>query len=314
MWETQAMQVVLGVEAAASDAALRVAAAEARRRGCGIHLVHVVTPVYVGPPEIGELTEIALGMRRAGEAVLEEAKDRLLPLLGEGPEAIPLSTELCHGAVVPALVAASADASVLVLQHRGMGSDGHTRKISVTLGVAARSRVPVLAVPDPWRAEPSPETPVVTVGIKGPAASSLVVRAAVREADRMGARVRLVYAAPLADAGGSRVEEASAETAARLRRLTRELEAGFVEACRERPRVPVEVEVAIRQPADALIDHARGSSLLVVGRHHSQVPMAPRLGHVVRAVLRWSTCPVLVVDPGPRIVPQYRELATVAIP
>jgi hypothetical protein len=41
--------------------------------------------------------------------------------------------------------------------------------------------------------------------------------------------------------------------------------------------------------------------------------MAPRLGHVVRAALRRSTCPVLVVDPGPRVVIEPRGLAGVAI-
>jgi nucleotide-binding universal stress UspA family protein len=314
MWDTPAKKVVVGVEDADCDAALRVAAAEARGRRCGIHLVHVVTPVYVGPPELSELTSIALGIRRAGEAVLAEARHRLVRLLGEDAGAISVSTELCHSSVVPALVAAGAHAHVLVLMHRGMGPGGHTRRLSVTLGVAARARVPVLAVPDTWAAEPSAETLTVTVGVVDPTASSGVVRAAVREADRMGARVRLVHAAGLPQADEGRLDEGSAETAAALRRLAREFEAGFVQACRERPHVPVEVEVVPQTPEVALIERAWGSSLLVVGRHHSRLPLAPRLGHVVRAVLRRASCPVLVIEPGPLVVPEHRDLATVAIP
>jgi nucleotide-binding universal stress UspA family protein len=314
MWVTPVKQVVVGVEDADCEAALRVAAAEARRRRCGIHLVHVVTPVYVGPPELADLTSIALGIRRAGEAVLAQARHRLVRLLGEDAAAISVSTELCHSSVVPALVAAGAHAHELVLQHRGMGPGGHTRRLSVTLGVAARARVPVLAVPDTWRAEPSAETLTVTVGVVDPTVSSGVVRAAVREAHRMGARLRLVHAAGLPEPDEGRLDQGSKETAAALRRLARELEAGFVQACREHPHVPVEVEVVPQTPEVALIERAWGSSLLVVGRHHSRVPLAPRLGHVVRAVLRRASCPVLVIEPGALIVPEHRDLATVAIP
>ena len=314
MRDAAAKQVVVGVEDAECDAALRVAAAEARRRRCGIHLVHVVTPVYVGRPEVGELTSMALEIRRAGEVVLAQAHRRLVRLLGEDAGAVRVSTELCHSAVVPALVAAGAHAHVLVLQHRGMGPEGHTRRLSVTLGVAARARVPVLAVPDAWRAEPAAEPPVVTVGVVDPTVSSGVVRAAVREADRMGARLHLVHAAGLPRAGEDRLEDGSARTAGASRRLERELAAGFVQACAGRPHVPVEVEVVAQPPEAGLIERARGSSLLVVGRHHARVPLAPRLGHVVRAVLRRSSCPVLVVEPGPLIVPEHRDLATAAVP
>jgi nucleotide-binding universal stress UspA family protein len=314
MWDTPEKHVVVGVEDAACDAALRVAAAEARRHRCGIQLVHVVTPVYVGPSELGELTSIALGIRRAGEVVLSKARHRLVRLLGEDAGAISVSTELCHSSVVPALVATGPHAHVLVLQHRGMGPGGHTRRRSVTLGVAARAPMPVLAVPDTWRAEPSAETLVVTVGVVDPAVSSSVVRAALREADRMGARVRLVHAAGLPAADEARLDKGSARPAAALRRRERELESGFVQACGERPHVPVEIEVVPQTPEVALIERARGSSLLVVGRHHSRMPLAPRLGHVVRAVLRRSSCPVLVVEPGPLIVPEHRGMATVAIP
>jgi nucleotide-binding universal stress UspA family protein len=166
MWDMPSKRVVVGVEDACCDAALRVAAAEARSGRCGIHLVHVVAPAAVGPPELQELTSVALGTRREGETVLAEARERLVRLLGEGSDTIPVSTELCHSAVVPALVAAASRARVLVLQHRGMGPDGHPRGLSVTLGVVARTRAPVLAVPDTWCAEPLVETPpVVIVGV-----------------------------------------------------------------------------------------------------------------------------------------------------
>lgn len=299
---------------AASDAALRVAAAQARGRRCGVHLLHVVTPVYASRPEVKELTAIALRIRKAGEAVLSEAHHHLVRLLGEDADSLPVSTELCHGAVVPAIVAASAHAQVVVLQHHGMGAEGQTRKLSTTLGVAARVRVPVLAVPDGWGAEPSPEPLVVTAGVVDAATSMGVARTAVREADRIGARVCLLHASN-GSLSASDVSDADvADPASRLRRLERELWSGLVEASRDRPHVLVEVEVTAQAPEVALLEHARGSSLLVVGRHHSRVPWAPRLGHVVRTVLRHATCPVLVVEAGPPTVPRQRDLATAAIP
>jgi nucleotide-binding universal stress UspA family protein len=295
MRDMPSKRVMVGVEDLGCDAALQFAAAEARRNRCGIHLVHVA-PAYVAPQQLMELTSVALGIHRPGEMVLAEAHERLVRMLGSDADAISVSTELCHSAVIPALVAAAAHARVLVLQHRGMGPDGHPRALSVTLGVVARTRAAVLAVPDTWRPEPSVGTGVVTVGVVDATSSSGVVRIALGEADRMGARVRLLHAGDLPDPD-----------------LERELEAGFAPVCRERPRVPVEVEVVPEPPELALVERARESSLIVVGRRHSRMPMAPRLGHVVRAALRRSTCPVLVVDPGPPIVPEPRGLASVAV-
>ncbi|GAB3258352.1 universal stress protein [Nocardioides dilutus] len=299
MWDTPSKQIVVAVEDLGCDAALRVAAAEGRRRRCGIHLVHVA-PVHLIPLELQELAFTTLGLEQRGESVLAQARDRLVRLLGEDAEAIPVTTELSHSAVIQALVAAGAHAHVLVLQHRGMGPDGGVRMLSVTLGVAARTRAPVLAVPDNWHPEPSSGTRVVTVGVIDPTVSTGVVRAAVREAAAIGARLRLVHATGR--------EESDANG------LARGLKAGFLQTCRERPHVPVEVVVASERPEVALVEQSRDSSLLVVGRRHARMPMTPRLGHVVRAVLRRSTCPVLVLNPGPLVVSEFRDLATLAIP
>jgi nucleotide-binding universal stress UspA family protein len=296
MREMRSKQVVVGVEDVGCEAALRVAAAESRRRRCGIHLVHVA-PVHLIPVDLQELAFTTLGLQQRGENVLTQARDRLVELLGEDADEIPVTTELSHDTVIQALVAAGAHAQVLVLQHRGMGQDGGARMLSVTLGVAARTRAPVLAVPDTWHPGPSVETRVVTVGVIDPSVSSGVVRAAVREAAAIGARLRLVHATGQEDEAGG---------------VARGLRAGFAQVCQERPHVPVEVVVAPERPETALVEHSGDSSLLVVGRRHARMPMTPRLGHVVRAVLRRSTCPVLVLNPGPLVVSEFRDLTTLA--
>lgn len=303
MWDRPSKQVVVAIEDLGCDAALRAAAAEGRRRRCGIHVVHVA-PVHLIPLELQELAFASLGIRREGEIVLTQARDRLVWLLGEDADAVPITTELCHSAVIPALVEIGAHARVLVLQHRGMGPDGGARMLSVTLGVAARTRAAILAVPDTWGAEESVESRgVVTVGVIDPTVSSGVVRAAVREADGIGARLRLVRAVGPDAAVDLRLAEAEAE-----------LDAGFAQACGERPNVPVEVVVVSERPEAALVAHSLESSLLVVGRRHARMPMSPRLGSVVRAVLRRSSCPVLVLNPGPLIVSEHRDLATTTLP
>jgi nucleotide-binding universal stress UspA family protein len=61
------------------------------------------------------------------------------------------------------------------------------------------------------------------------------------------------------------------------------------------PSVEVRVEVPRLRPADALVRASRRTDLLVVARRRSHGLV--HLGSVVRAVVRESRCPVLIVTP-----------------
>lgn len=265
MSDSSPKQILVAVDTAACDAALELAAVEARNRRCGVHLVHVMEPVL-----------------REGQQLLDDVAAKLRDLVGDD---LPVSTQVCEGAVVPTLVAESLDACLVVVQHRGMGTEGATPTLSVTNGVAARAHAPVIAVPSLWVHHPD-VAPVLCVGVDDVRASGEVVRVALDEAGRSGARLRLVHGLGVSPSADADLAGAGAELAAEFACLTD-----------ERPNVPIEVVVAEVRPVQLLLEQADEASMLVVGRHHPRLPVAPHLGSVARTVLRWSPVPVVVVDP-----------------
>ena len=147
-------KVVVGVVTADCLPTLQAAAQEAARRRCGVHLLHVLQPVYVSHPQIEELELIAGELQRAGAEVVDQAADSLERLM---PEDLVVRTEVCHGAVVSSLVEVSAHACLLVVRHR----EERRRFLSITQAVAARAQCPVLVVPPTWHSEESGVEPWV---------------------------------------------------------------------------------------------------------------------------------------------------------
>jgi nucleotide-binding universal stress UspA family protein len=294
MIEGTSQPLLVAVESASCEALLEYAAAEARRRRCGIHLVHVLSPVYGGAPEIERLTATVRELRREGEAVLSAAKARLEHLLQGDP--VVLGTELAHGEVAPSLVHVARQACLLLVQHQGMGPEGDTDTalLSTTHAVAAHAPVPTVAVPDRWRPAVHLKGPVVGVAIGGLDSSPGVLCQALQEADRRGATLRVLHAwlpgsLDPADVPHLAVVECS-RLGVELQRAVAELATGW-------PSVGVECVVRPGRPESVLVDQASGLDLLVLGRRRHRVPLNQQLGPVVRGVLRWAPVPVMVVDP-----------------
>ena len=314
MWDTTPRKVLVAVETSSCDAMLAHAAQEARRRRCGIHLVHVIAPVLGGGRSLDSLVVLNGELHHRGRAILAEAAHRLEDLLLDDDE-LTVSTELGHGAVVPTLVQESAHACLVLLQHRGMGPEGETRTFSVTNGVAARSHVPVVAIPESWRPPPAGTVPVVTVGVGDVRAAPLVVEAAVEAAERADARVRVVHAWGEHGGPDPAIHPDAADEESRRRHG--EISQSFADVLTSWPEVPVEIVVVRSSAVEALLHQAVDSTLLVVGRRHPRLPISAHLGPVARVVLRWSPVPVLVVDPvqvGPDGDVLRRDLSTAAIP
>ena len=265
--------------------ALAFAVVEARRRGAGIHLVHVTPRVPLGPVSQDEVD-------RTGRELLERTAAAVrAELVGD----VEVTTELVHGSVAPALVEASARAGLVVVQHQRMGRPGLVATLSITNPVAALSGVPVVAVPAGWRADH--EGPI-TVGADDGDGAPAVVAAALAEGRARGCGVRVLHAWHYRDPYDDLVFSGAAGDAhtEERRRLLADRLAGVLG---EYADVPVELAVVHRRAADALVAACSWTSLLVVGRHRHTIPLGPHLGSVVRAVLRHATCPVLVVDPVP---------------
>ena len=72
----------------------------------------------------------------------------------------------------------------------------------------------------------------------------------------------------------------------------------LAELSAEYPEVEVEVQVQHAPPAEAILDAAENSALLVLGLRHHLLPLGTHLGPVARAALNHSGCPVLMVPPA----------------
>ncbi|ROR90853.1 universal stress protein [Nocardioides aurantiacus] len=286
-------------------ASLELAAAEARRRGCGVHLAVAVGPLWVGPTGDVDVHLVEGEWRRIGAEFLHECGRRVTELLDA---TATVSTEIAHGPVVGALVGVSEHAALVVLQHHRMGRTHAVPTLSVTNGVASRAHAPVVAVPDGWGEDPAPSD-VVVVGVEDPVSSAQVVRHAFEQARLVGGRVRLVQAwfwSPAfdVDAFGSQVERAQSSA------LAAQLRHGFADLVAEFEQVPHEVVVVHGRPADVLVAQSHDVGRVVVGRHEPTLPWGSHLGPVTRAVLNHASCPVVVVDPVGRDAAVPRPLGT----
>lgn len=284
MWDTDRPQVLLGLDRRGCEAALEYAVPDALRRGCGVHLVHVTRPAGWWSCVVDDVVMEEGELRRVGQMLLGDAAGRAQSLLDEqspDPDATVVSSELSHGSVVGVLQSLSKRASVVVLQHHGVGPNGDSPSLSVTAGVAAVAHCPVVAVPDRWR--PSAADDVVAA-VKDPLRDRAVLEAARDEADRRGARLRVLQVVRVADAAPSLFAGAD---------------------------VPVEVVEHDGPVAEVLAEYAGACGLMVVGRHHRKHVIGAPLGRVARDLLRHCEAPVMVLDPvsAAQPVPPVQSMA-----
>ena len=284
--------IVVAVGPQEISSALAFAVEEATRAGCGLHLVHAVQVTPPGPENV-LLTSVDVEKwgRETLDLAVEQAED-----LTAGT--VPLTHELVRGAPVPVLVEAGRSARMVVLEHRHLSRLSRIVNRTVAGGVAARLRIPVVAVPSGWT--PGSGERVVVAGVDVPERSSEVLAAAVAEARARGAALRVVHswALPahdgfLLDAGDQRRwnEQSTAEVRAALDALGDESVA-----------LDAEVRVHPGRAIEAILEASDGADLLVIGRHDPLVPVGSHIGPVARAVLREATCPVLLASPHPHRV------------
>ena len=286
--QTNGRPVVVGVGPTEVDSALAYAADEAVRAGCGLHLVHAVHLMPTGPR--GALVPQA-DLDTWGQETLDRAV-KIAEELVSG--AVPVTHEVRHGTPVQVLTDVAAEARMVVLEHRHLSRVARVVNRTVAGGVAARVRVPVVAVPSGWNR--SVGTPVVVAGVDVPERSQEVLAAAVAESRARDATLTVVHSwampvhlegVPLEAGEHQRWSDRSkAEVRAALDRLGDE-------------SVAIDAEVVVHpgRAVEAILDAAQGADLLVIGRHDPLVPYGSHIGPVARAVLREATCPVLLASP-----------------
>lgn len=136
----------------------------------------------------------------------------------------------------------------------------------------------------------------IVVGVDGSAESAAALRWACREAGLRGAEVHAVYAHEAARTASYAVpsqarspEDGDVDVDTLWRAVLPDSAAG----------VPVRTEVAPGLAARVLLERCAGADMLVLGTACDQAGQGGSAGPVIRACLRRSPCPVVVISGAP---------------
>ncbi|MGZ5398415.1 MAG: universal stress protein [Nocardioides sp.] len=281
--QSPAILVAVGHESA--EAALVFAAAEALLVGAPVRLAHVVRFPAVEP--YAELYDEVLS---EADATLAAAADRVRHL---GAGALNVTVErIDRGATVADLADRAEESRMIVLQHRNLSTVRRFLTGSTVKGVAARAGVPVVSVPGSWK--PVPRPPHVTVAVQDTHEAAVVLHAAFAEAALRGARLTMLHATWLDNGFDMPVLRDPVDRERAAQQIRDEFTPALASGSLEFPDVEVDVQVSFARPAEALVDAAAGSDLLVLGRRHHLLPLGSHLGPIARTVLDHASCPVML--------------------
>ncbi|NUP23056.1 MAG: universal stress protein [Streptomyces sp.] len=276
-----------------SLAALAWAAREAVRRGLALRVVHAwqfqpheaIDAGYAGDADT-QAQWVRDGLAAAARSVTERHAG------------LEITTDVLDGGPADTLVAAAADAEMLVL-----GSRGHAAVVGFLLGsvgqqVIAGATRPVVLV----RAgdEPSAEAAgrEIVVGQQGdPDDSAAALRLAFETAAARGATVRAVRAWTLPPLFAySPASLKLLDDAGGLEPFEKKSLGEALQPWRERfPDVQVVEHVEMGSAGQVLLSVAGRAQLMVVGRRARRTAVGARIGSVAHGVLHHAPCPVAVV-------------------
>ncbi|MEX2618783.1 MAG: universal stress protein [Egibacteraceae bacterium] len=286
--------IVVGVDGSSgSVAALRWAAAEARRRGASLTAVHAyIRPlVYTGT----DAAMAAFEPERHDRA--EQVLDQALEAEADAMTGLEVRRVLHDGQAARALIEAAATADLLVIGTHGAGGFEGLLLGSTAEHCARHAACTVVLVPD----QPATDGGRIAVGVDGsmPARAALawaVEEAALRE---VAVDVLSVYE-PYRAHGPFGAEFFDVASPGWRRRLHQAAETAAADAIADLPTPPVTptaVHVEAGHPSEVLVGWSRRADLLVVGSRGRGGFHGLLLGSVTRQVLHHSSCPVAVTRP-----------------
>jgi nucleotide-binding universal stress UspA family protein len=283
--------VMVGVDDAPDAwSALDWAAAEARRGGDALRILHAVD---TGKEPTGPADEADPHVVQAGVALLDDARARVA-VAGPG---LAADVVLARGHPAEALIEAARDAGarLVVVGTRGRGGFTGLLLGSVGLRLTAHADRPV-AVVRGWHTGDDALHDVVVVGVHDERDEG-VVRFGLEEAARRGTTARLLHAwTPFPRSGLTAPRASRLDDARRLHERLLDHALGPVAA---HPKAHADTDFVIGSPAGVLVEASARAGLLVVGRRPPRGPLGLRLGTVSHAVLHHASCPVAVVPvPG----------------
>jgi nucleotide-binding universal stress UspA family protein len=289
-----APKIVVGVDGSdPSNAALRWAVYEARRRNADVLVVSSYNVALYGSPEGA--------MYPAGEdvdACKQEARAiiaRAIAFVAEiDPRlAVEGRTTTSPAAVAIAEAALAGDEIVVGATSHGGFMEGVLG--SVAASVVHRSHVPVVVVPAKSVTDAGPTMRKIVVGLDGSPASLDALEWAYAEAIVSGADLTAVhgwiypYPGPRTSVSEPRTQmqlDAMEELKSSLESLGPRLVAGLIH---------VHPKLIEHSPAESLLDEAKDADLLVVGSRGRGALRSSLLGSVSRTVAQHAACPVVIV-------------------
>lgn len=272
------------------------AAAEAESHRWPLHIVLAYGAA------LGRETRTSLGaaekaaMRAEAERVLAEAA-RVARHTVTDPD-LAVTTEAIDDLVLPTLIERSQRARMMVVGNRGRGAIRRAVLGSVSTGLSRYAHCPVAVVHGRSETDPGAASKPVVVGVDGTDNSLPAVRMAFEEAAHRQVPLMAVHA--WSDSSGFDLEVVGWETIHKTEEVL--LSEGLAGLAEEFPDVKVERYIAQDTPVRALLQHADGAQLLVVGSHGRSGFAGVVLGSVSTALLHSAECPVLVVRSQPQAV------------
>lgn len=281
--------IVVGVDGSAvALEAARWAAVEARLRGCAVRLVSAYTTLAFAD------TLVLTGAPGPKDAARRRARDAIRAAeaaVREVTPDVPVLGQVRSGPAVRTLVDLSPRAAMVVVG-RDRPASAAGRLGSVTAGVVARARCPVVVVGTPARSEP-PNGRRIVVGASLWHPDDAALAFAFGEAFARRSAVDVVDAwnpphARWRHMTPDDVARAADTETRRLRRRAEQWHAAY-------PQVPMRLRITDREPVAALLSAARDADLLVVGprRHEGVGGLLP--GATNSALIGRTSCPIAVV-------------------
>jgi nucleotide-binding universal stress UspA family protein len=279
-------EIVVGTDGSpGSRQALRFAAHEAAARGCALRVVHAYDWRVVGAPvQIPE--GYAEQARQRAESVVQAAVD---DLHAEHPDVL-VTGDAVIGGPGPALIAASADAAMVVVGSRGRGGFASLLLGSISQQVATHSKVPVVVVRGPVSAADGP----VIAGVDGSPDADHALGLAFEFADRHGLRVVVVRAYAPVVAGRANEASPPVDNPQRGDAEREALQHSVLPWCDKFPQVPVESVALAGNPAEVLARMSNDARVVVVGSRGRGGFASLVLGSVGVQLLHHAHCPVLI--------------------
>jgi nucleotide-binding universal stress UspA family protein len=283
--------VVVGIDGSECDeVAIRWATKEASMRRLPLRVVNVLDPpVMARPLDIGLADRILTYCREDARQIVDDGAALARSLAPD----VEVTPTVVTGQLVPALLAETADARLVVLGSGRRFDATRVRLGSVAAHVSAHATCPVIVARSPVTGELATALgrAGIVVGVDGSAISEAAIAFAFEEASWRGLGLTVVHAWQMSRMPVTfDVAEATREAAEE--RVLAEALAGWSE---KYPDVQVMSRLVRDHPARALMEEAMGAVLLVVGSHGRGRFAEMVLGSVSQVVLRHASTSIAIV-------------------